>query len=955
MSSVKVILFSVLGLTLVACGGNTRQSTLGDLKYKAKEEKEIEVAKLSHEEVREEYKELLDLFEDKQLKEQIERRIADVYMMEGVQEQTTGKNRKSYYLEAIKEYKKILEKYPNSPDNAEVLYQLAKAYDMEGQTDEALKMLSRLTTVHPWYPHIAEAWFRKADIHFNLQEYKKAEQAYLAVTRLANEKLWTNARYMLAWCYYKQFQYDKSLQTFAIVLQEYLTGVEDLDALGKAERPVADDTLHSMSLALDKLGGADHIPSLDGLANQTYVWMVYKDLGDYYLEKELYGESVKSYKAFVNVYPQDKRAPVLHNMVIAALEKGSFPEQALEEKARFVSAYGLYSNYRSKTAFNQQEIDSSLRAYLNVLAAHFHSEGQAYSREVEELTEKIALHEDKDTSVIRNKAKGERTKAIVAYNQAANYYREYIASFASDDKIDEKRYRLAEVLFAADRYEEALTEYELVAYKPQGKSAEEHRPDAGYAAIISYQKLIAALGKKSAAKKWQAEAVESMLRFAETFHTDERSPAVLTNAAEYMFSLDQYERAISITDALLASNTELDRSLKKTAYGILAHSWFKLENYPKAEASYLNQRNLVSKKSEEFSKISERLATTIYKNSEVLVNEGSIEASIAELLKIKSLSPDSKRRVPAQYDAAVLLMQLQDWPAAIRELQELNSQFKDHELAAEFPRKLASAYENNEDWSLAADAYIFLTENDSDEVVVREALFLAANMYENARHYEKAITTYKKYAHAYEEPFETRMEARYKLALNYGHLKDDGKQQYWLRRIIEGHRTAGAKQNARSTWLAAWANITYGDYYDRQFRSRKLRQPIVESIAKRKDSLEKASKYYQAAADSQLLEYVTESGYKIANLYQALAADLRKAPAPSGLSDADRQLYKSIIEEQALPMDQLAVELYTANVQRAWDGEFDKWIEQSFAQLAVLYPERYAKTEILVSYGDEIR
>lgn len=152
-------------IAVASCGGNNRQSTLGDLEYRPKQEQEIEFEKLDHAQVREEYKELLDLFEDKQLKEQIERRIADVYMMESVHTQHQDVEKKSYYLEAIKEYEKILEKYPNSPDNAEVLYQLAKAYDMEGEQEKALRMLTELTSKHPYYPNLAEAWFQIGRAH----------------------------------------------------------------------------------------------------------------------------------------------------------------------------------------------------------------------------------------------------------------------------------------------------------------------------------------------------------------------------------------------------------------------------------------------------------------------------------------------------------------------------------------------------------------------------------------------------------------------------------------------------------------------------------------------------------------------------------------------------------------------------------------------------------------------
>lgn len=944
----KIVILMFTGALVVACGGNTRQSTLGDLRYEPKQEEEIEFAKLSHKEVREEYKELLDLFEDEQLKEQIERRIADVYMMESVHQQSESDVHNRYYVEAIKEYQKILEKYPNSPDNAEVLYQLSKAYDMDGQQDKALDMLTRLTTKHPWYKYNAEAWFRKADIHFSNQNYAAAESAYLKVTQLPNEKLWVNAHYMLGWSYYKRYQYEKGLDSFAYVLAQYLGEAENTDGLDKTVKPLVEDALHSISLALSNVGSAKTIQDVKGLSGKNYVWMIYRNLGDYHLEKDLYGEAVASYKEFIKNYSASKRAPAFHNMVINAHIKGGFPVQALEEKALYVTAYGFHSSYSIDDPVIRQEVSTSLRAYLEELAKFSHSQAQIFQKDVLAMQEK--------PKGLESKIQKTKASIIESYNTAAKYYGELAQTFPDDEKFDETIFFKAETLFSAGRLEEAIDDYQHVAYNPKGKSAEAHRPDSGYAAIISYQKIIDGLESNARKKRqWQELAVESMLRFTATFHKDERAPSVLTNTAEYLFSLDNYEQAIEVSSSLIDENVDLDVKLKKTAYGILAHSWFKLENYPKAEDSYIRQRQLVDKDSEEFTQITERLATTIHKNSEVIIHTGDKEGTVAELLKIKSLAPLSTRRVPAQYDAAILLLELEQWDAAIVELTDLKENYSDHELAVDFPRKLALAYEKDERWLAAAEAYLKLSETDPDQEIKREAMFATAYMYEKANSLDLAITWFKRYAHIYEEPFDSRMEARFHLASNYEKLNDNDKQQYWLRRIIEGNRSAGAAGTERSRWLAAWANIKYGDFYAAKFTASKLRQPIAKSMTKRNEFLEQASSRYQEAAESEILEYVTMSGFKIAMLYQTLAKDLRLAAPPKGLSSSDVELYRSIIEENSQPLDQLAIELYEANANRAWEGEFNEWIDSSFRQLAILNPDRYAKTELLVSYGDDIR
>ncbi len=945
----RTFLLLISALIVVSCG-STQTKTLGQLKYEEEKEKEIEFEKLTHEEVRNEYKELIDLFEDEKLKERIERRIADVYMMEAVD--VPDEEETSQYVEAIKAYRNILERYPDSPDNAEVFYQLAKAYDLEGQQREAMKMLSELVKRHPNYANIAEAHFRKADIHFNWQEYSQAQVSYQAVTQLSTGRLKINAHYMLGWVYYKKIQFESSANQFAYVLNTILTPGREVSTLNKAEKPLVEDAIHSASLAIDKMGGATAIAELPNIANKHYVWMLYDHLGDYYLEKELYEQSAKTYRQFVRNFDDSEHAPSLHKKLIDAYTKGKFPRQALKEKERYVGAYGLNSNYPGNNVGGiRQEIKDQLIVFLEELARFSYTDGQLFLDEIKK--EKKANKDNFD----KNKVASLDVDAAKAFTRSANFYGEYIATFPDDTLVDKMRFLKAESHYQAKQYLAAAEDYELVAYGAIGESAKEHEADSGYAAIISYQHYIESFGKKRGkkkAKQYQAVAVESMLRFSKKFHADDRSPTVLTNAAEYLFGLNQYERAIDVAQDLV-SNTRLDQTLLKTAYGILAHSFFKLERFLEAEQSYVSQRELVSVDSDEYVKISERIAASVFKNAEVVeISEGKLAAAM-QLLKLKTLTPDSPIRITAQYDAATLLLSIDEWSKAIEELEEMIRLFPDHELAVEFPRKLALAYQKNVAWAKAAEAYLNLYKTDPDPEIKREALFLAASMFEKATNYEQAIVYFKRYAYDYEEPFDSRMEARYHLALNYETIDEMGKQLYWLRRIIDGDAKGGKLRTERSRWLGAWANAKYGDYFAGEFKKRRLRQPLQKSLPKKKEFFEDAMARYQRAADYGILEFVTMSSFKIAGLYETFATDLRKAPIPKGLNQNNIQLYKEIIEDQASPFDQLAVEVHQSNVNKAWEGHFNQWISQSFRALRKLSPGRYNKQEVMATYGEGIR
>lgn len=941
-----ILALSFIGTHIASCS-NSNQSTLGQLKYEADEEENIEFEKLNHEQVRNEYKELLDEFEDDKLKEQIERRIADVYMLEGEYDQKSDTQKSNYYLDAIKAYRNILTRFPNSPDNAEVLYQLAKAYDMEGQQDEAKDMLEELTTRHPYYANNGEAYFRLADIYFGRKRYKAAEQAYHAVTESGIEKLHLNAHYMKGWSQYKQSKFRTSALTFAFVLAEYLLENEDDSQLSKAQKSIVSDTIHSLSLSIDKIGGPESINALEGLANKPYVWLVYHALGEYYIEKELYESAASAYRYYLESNLLSLRAPNFHKKMIDTYTKGRFPRQALDEKAHYVENFGIYSKYYAKLGAQNTTL-KNIKIFLDELARHHYSLGSAASKK---LTELNALKSPKPKDI-----KYEQANELKSYRKAATYYTQYLETFPDDSRFDEVVFLQAEAYFISKQFDKSAQGYEFVAYTPKGDSAKKHASDAAYSAILSYQKHVETLKTGSdLQKEWQVNAIESMLRFSKIYHADERAPNVLTNAAEYLFSLDQYQRAIDIVNTLIQDNKKLDNALKRTAFGLLAHSHFKLENFLEAQSAYINQRNLVAKKSKDYQEISERLASTSYKYSEQLLTKKDTDAAISQLLNIKTLTPDSPVRIIAQYDAASLLLKAEKWDAAITELKQLLELFPKHELAEEFPRKLAFAYRKNEQFLPAAKAFLALHKNDPIKDIQREALFSAAEMFEQNMTYDTAIQHYKAYAYQYEEPFDARMEARYKLAINYTYIKEPGKTLYWLRRIIDGNKKAGAKQSERSQWLAAWAHSQYGDSFAKEFNRKKLTLPLIKSLSKKQEAMKNAINHYEKSTEFGHLEFITQSSVSIAELYIALSKAIRQSPKPKGLSAQDAATYSSILSEQAQPLEALAIELHTANAERAWAGEYNNWIETSFSQLKQLAPVRFAKEESIVSYGDEIR
>jgi len=61
-----------------------------------------------------------------------------------------------------------------------------------------------------------------------------------------------------------------------------------------------------------------------------------------------------------------------------------------------------------------------------------------------------------------------------------------------------------------------------------------------------------------------------------------------------------------------------------------------------------------------------------------------------------------------------------------------------------------------------------------------------------------------------------------------------------------------------------------------------------------------------------------------------------------------------MLEDLAFPFEERAIAVHESNVRLAREGIYNSWVKKSFDRLAVLKPARYAKTEIGVSYVEEI-
>ncbi len=837
--------------------------------------------------------------------------------------------------EAIHLYTALLKAYPKYERNDSVLYQLARAYELNAQPEKALASLDQLVGTYPNSRYIDEAQFRRGEILFSGKAYPKAQAAYEAVIKIgAKSPFYNQSLYKHGWSLFKQGENERSLESFAGVLDSVLVSKRDsaelieLDALSRPNRELVEDTFRVMSITFSYSDGPKtidefvkrHTPS--GQPPRPYSYLLYARLGDLYMEKERYTDAADSYRAFVGQDRNNEKAPLLEMQAIEAYQKGGFPQLVLQGKKEFVENYSFGTAYwHGRELKNEPKVVAELKTNLKDVAQHYHAEAQ-------------------------------RTKNVADYQEAAKWYRSYLTSFPDDPDLAVTNFLLADTLFESKQYPEAAKEYENTAYH---YGNQEKAAAAGYAAIVAYGKQEETLNGEAKAEV-HGRSVDSSLRFAAAFPAHPESAQVLTRAATDLYSVKDYPRAIAAAEALLARQPPVDATKQRVAWTVIGNSNFDQGVFDKAETAYGHAQTLMPANDPERPVIVERLAASIYKQGELRAKSGENAAAEDDFLRVAALAPTSKVRANADFDAAALLIKDKQWDRAIVVLEGFRRNFPQSPLQAEVTRNLAVAYtESNHPGQAAAEFERIAQAPGEAPDVQREATLQAADLYDKSGNTAKSRAMLEAFVKHFPQPLNPAMEARNKLSLITAKLGDVGARDYWLKDIISADRAAGAARTDRSRALAAKATLTLASPLREQFRSVKLVVPLKKSLGEKRKAMEAALKAYEAAADYQVAEVTTAATYESAELYRQLGKDLMSSERPKNLSKDELEQYNVLLEEQAFPFEEKAIKLHEVNAARTKDGTYDEWVQKSFTSLAQLNPGRYGKVEIGEQLVESIR
>jgi TolA-binding protein len=868
------------------------------------------------------YRQLLTLNPDPATRAEALRRIGDIEMQQADEQGPDDPAGRRNLEDAIKIYEQLLAESPQAAHNDSVLYQLARAYRMVGRTPDTITALLRLEHDFPDSALVDDARFMAGELLFSAKRYPAAEREYAPLVRKGAwaGQLFEPAQYKYAWTLFDQDEFEEASDVFIRILDRLLPKDAPkepeaaLAAVDKSKADIARDALRGLKLSFVKLGGPkafndyfEHHPE------PRFAPMLYIALGDEFLEKHRYTDAAETYETFVTRHPDDPDAPVFETRTIRAYQAGGFSEAVLAAKGQFADSYEPDSKFWKGRA-PSSEVMKELRGHLQDLAQYHH-----------ELAQKDPVKNHQDFLI------------------AAGWYRKILKDFPNDPQRAATNLALADALLEGGQVREAADEYMHTAYDnpPGPKSA-----DAAYAAVQTYERYLqeAPADKKAEARKVSAEAG---VKLADHFPDHPEKIPVLTRAAEEFYTIGDLPQAIDAAGRVLAAGSAAPPPLRRSARAVTADSQFALAHYGEAEKAYAQLLEVIPPSDPEYKATEERHTASIYKAADAARASGDLRTAAEAYQRLGQSASSATVRAKADFDAAATYLQMKDWANAEQVLAGYAARHPDSDLIPEADKKLAVAYQNDHKPAQAAAVYQRIADRPGETAQIRqESTWLVAQLYDEAGLKPQALQAYQAYLKAYPAPFDRALDARQKIADFYLDQHDLGQYQIWSRDIIAADAHAGAARSDKSRAMAARALLAIGRIQADTANGIALQQPLKKTLARRKQAMQTAIDTLTSAADAGFADVATAATYELAGLYRRFSRALLASEKPRKLSPAAMEQYELLLEEQAEPFDEKAIQTYEVNLHRLKSGVYDEWVAKSVDALAEMAPAKYGKIEL---------
>lgn len=824
-------------------------------------------------------------------------------------------NNSSTYRESIQRtitlLSSALAEYPNAKDNDRVLYQLAQNYEKLNLQDESLNALTELATQFPQSVYYPEAQFRVAEHAFITGDYLTAESAYSEVLFTAGQnEFYERALLKRGWSRFKQGLYQEAVEDYVAAIKH--RKFANYQTLKGNEKDDFDEYFRALALATVNLENTDVLK--DYFTDPTeadYLYQVYQVISATYLTQKRYADANKTLDSFIASNPDSDQVPEAYLQQIEVYKKAGLNNQFETAMENFYRKFNTSTDY-----WNGKENSPS---YNNVKQA---------------MRDNMLLVADAQQREFR------KSKNPANFAAANEWYQRYLGQYSAYARKDKVYTAYAELLAAQNRNAEALGYFEKAAYDGDIVLDKE----AAYATIDLTDKLFKAQPENS---RWLDLHLTYSLRSAQLYQTEPRYQQVNQHAAALAYDNKRYAQAILFADAVAGTAPENVRNDTNYIKGL---SYLKSGNPAEAETIFAELARS-AKTAPDKTRFNNSLALAIYQQAQANLKDNSVDDAIGNYARVAQQTSSSDIAPDSLYEAINLSVKNERWNMAVVNIELFQKLYPKHKLYQDATRQLSTAYVKLGQTDRAAVVFEKISSQDADQDIKRAALWQAGELYESKNNWADAIRAFNTYASTYTTPYAQYLESMNKLSQLYTKQNALDKANFWQQKIATTDKqTVKSYKTDRTNFIAASAALSLAKAQQRKFENKRLVEPLAQNLREKKNFMQDAIALFGQASSYSIAEVTTEATYSIAKIYQVFSKSLLDSERPKNLSDEELEQYNILIEDQAFPFEEKAIEFYEINMARTADGTQSPWIKQSYKELQTLFPSRYQRQAKLGIY-----
>jgi tetratricopeptide (TPR) repeat protein len=809
-----------------------------------------------------------------------------------------------------------LRDYPDAKNNDKSLYHLARAYNQKGEHDKSIATLMKLSSKYPKSTYYVESQFRIAEAAFSRGEYSKAEDIYtdLLVSR-DNKMFKQNARYKRGWARFKQEYYHDAADDFVQVINESEFNISE--TLGDSARNQFEEYFNTLGLSFAYMGGAAALTSyFADKPDFAYIYETYIHVSEIFRKQQSYSDAAGILEKFSRNHPDSVYVPDASLRIIEIWKDSGFSSMAISSLEDFYNKYHPQHSYWSESKREQniyKKVTAALKDNIVLAASHFHQ----------------------DFNKSGKKDSFEKSRA---------WYERYLRHYKAYSQKDNIHYLYAELLHQNKQYPQALHHYEQAAYDADIIL----NKDAAYASILLASQLHRDTPEAADKREYLNKLIRYSLLYTRLYPNDADAMKIMTHAAQESYLAGFYIETISLTEQFsnLAYTTET-----YNIHVIKAHAYARQGQFSAAEAAYKAVLANYLLDDESTRPIRDNLAIVIYNQATDAQKQQNTQSAIAHYVRITDIVPESDVAATGLYDAIALSVSHEMWDEVIQYIRTFQTRYPTHKYSNEVSKKLSIAYLKSNRNIEAANELEKIARTEQDAEYKIAALWKAAELYEANKDYPAAIRTFAEYAKTHQRPYPQYLEAMHKL-VNLT-MQTGGKQDadQWRQDMLTADkRTPSDIKTERTRFIASQAALDLARDLHHSFAALSLTTPLEQSLPRKKQLMQEAVNLYGQASSYRISETATEAVHTIGDIYLGFSKALLESERPTNLDALELEQYNILLEDQAFPFEEKAIEFYETNLTHVKDGVFDNWILQSQTRLAELYPARYNRDLKLDAY-----